>query len=429
VPVLREAFALAASGRPGPVLVDITADAQKSKAVFDWEDGVPHRHLRHLPPRPDPEQLQKALKLIKAARKPLILAGRGIDLSGARQEVLAFAEKTATPIATTLLALGVIPASHPLNLGMMGMHGEAWTNQAIQEADLLLAFGMRFDDRVTGDLKTYAPHAKKIHIEIDASELHKNVKVDVPLLGDLRETLLVLLPQVKSKDHQEWLAHVTTLRARVDAEGILADHGALHAPQVIHELWKGTEGRATIVSDVGQHQMWEAQYYKHDEAKSLITSGGLGTMGFALPAAIGAKLACPEKEVWVVAGDGGFQMNMQELMTLMQEGIKVNIAVINNGYLGMVRQWQELFYERRYAATPMLNPDFVKLAAAFGISGRTVTARSEVPGAIAEARGAEGPFLIEFQVEQETCVYPMVPAGASLQNMLRREPAQIGEVS
>jgi len=429
VPVLREAFALAASGRPGPVLVDITADAQKSQAVFDWEDGVPHRHLRHLPPRPDPEQLQKALKLIKAARKPLILAGRGIDLSGARQEVLAFAEKTATPIATTLLALGVIPASHPLNLGMMGMHGEAWTNQAIQEADLLLAFGMRFDDRVTGDLKTYAPHARKIHIEIDASELHKNVKVDVPLLGDLRETLLVLLPQVKAKDHQEWLAHVAALRERVDVDGILEDQGSLHAPQVIHELWQGTGGRATIVTDVGQHQMWEAQYYKHDEARSLITSAGLGTMGFGLPAAIGAKLACPEKEVWVVAGDGGFQMNMQELMTLVQEGIKVNIAVINNSYLGMVRQWQELFYERRYAATPILSPDFVKLAAAFGIPGRTVTARSEVPGAIAEARSTAGPFLIEFQVEQETCVYPMVPAGASLQNMLRREPAQIGAVS
>jgi len=423
VPVLREAFALATTGRPGAVLVDITSDAQKAKTVFDWEDAVPHRHLRHLPPRPDAEQIQNALKLIKNAKRPVILAGRGIDLSGARQEVLAFAEKTSTPIAATLLGLGAIPASHPLNLGMMGMHGEAWTNQTIQEADLLLAFGMRFDDRVTGDLKTYAPHARKIHIEIDPSELHKNVRVDVAILGDLKETLRVLLPQVKAKDHSDWLDHVAALRGRVDAEAILEDHGTLHAPQVIHDLWKGTEGGATIVTDVGQHQMWEAQYYKHDDEKSLITSGGLGTMGFALPAAIGAKLACPDREVWVVAGDGGFQMNMQELMTLQQEGVKVNIAVINNGYLGMVRQWQELFYQRRYAATPMLNPDFVQLAKAFGIPGRTVTARAEVADAIAEARRSEGPYLIEFQVEQETSVYPMVPAGASLHHMLRREPA------
>jgi acetolactate synthase I/II/III large subunit len=421
VPVLREAFALATSGRPGAVLVDITSDAQKATAAFDWEGSVPHRHTRHLPPRPDPEQLEQALKLIHSAKRPLILAGRGIELSNARQEVLAFAEKTSTPIAVTLLGLGAIPASHPLNLGMMGMHGEAWTNQAIQEADLLLAFGMRFDDRVTGDLKTYAPHAKKIHVEIDASEIHKNVKVDVPILGDLRETLRALLPQVKTRNHAEWLGHLETLRGNVNAEAILEDSGDLHAPQVIHDLWKGTEGKATIVSDVGQHQMWEAQYYKHDDPRSLITSGGLGTMGFALPAAIGAKMACPEKEVWVVVGDGGFQMNVQELMTLVQEGIKVNIAVINNGYLGMVRQWQELFYQRRYAATPMLNPDFVRLAAAFGIPGRAVSARADVAPAIQEARAAEGPFLIEFQVEQETSVYPMVPTGASLHHMLRRE--------
>jgi len=423
VPVLREAFALATSGRPGAVLVDVTADAQKATAVFDWEGNAPHRHLRHLPPRPDPEQIQKALKLIRAARRPVILAGRGIELSGARPEVLAFAEKTSTPIATTLLALGTIPASHPLNLGMMGMHGESWTNQAIQESDLLLAFGMRFDDRVTGDLQTYAPRAKKIHIEIDASELHKNVKVDVPVLADLREALDVLLPRVKANRHPEWLARIKDLRGDADPDAILVDQGSLRAPQVIHELWKGTGGQATIVSDVGQHQMWEAQYYKHDDPRSLITSGGLGTMGFALPAAIGAKLACPGKEVWVVAGDGGFQMNIQELMTLVQEGVKVNIAVINNGYLGMVRQWQELFYQGRYAATPMLNPDFVKLARAYGIPGRAVASLAETPSAIAEARGTEGPFLIEFRVEQETCVYPMVPSGAALHQMLRREPA------
>ena len=428
VPTLREAFAVATSGRPGPVLVDITSDAQKNKGTFDWDNAIPHRHLRHLPPRPDPEQLQKALRLIRNAKRPVILAGRGIELSGARQEVLEFAEKTGTPIAVTLLGLGVIPASHRLNLGMMGMHGEAWTNQAIQESDLLLAFGMRFDDRVTGDLKTYAPHAKKVHVEIDPSEIGKNVKADAPVLGDLRECLKLLLPQVKGKDHAEWLARVAELRGQVRAEAILEDTGVLHAPQVIHDLWRETGGAATVVTDVGQHQMWEAQYYKHDEARSLITSGGLGTMGFALPAALGAKLACPEQEVWAVAGDGGFQMNMQELMTLRQEGVKVNLAVINNGYLGMVRQWQELFYQRRYNATPMLNPDFVKLAQAFGIPGCTVSSRAEVAPAIRAARAAEGPYLIEFQVEQETSVYPMVPAGASLHDMLRRESALPGAV-
>ncbi|HWQ08378.1 MAG TPA: thiamine pyrophosphate-dependent enzyme, partial [Holophaga sp.] len=372
---------------------------------------------------PDPDQLQKALKLLRSAKRPLILAGRGVEISGARTEVLALAEKVGAPIAMTLLALGTIPASHPLALGMMGMHGEAWTNQAIQEADLLLAFGMRFDDRVTGDLRTYAPHARKIHVEVDPSEINKNVRVDVPILGDLRETLRVLLPQLKAQERPEWLARVKALRAGVDAEAILVDHGSLRAPQVFHDLWEATGGEATIVTDVGQHQMWEAQYYKHDAPRSLITSGGLGTMGFALPAAIGAKLARPGQEIWAVAGDGGFQMNVQELMTLVQEGLKVNLAVINNGYLGMVRQWQELFYQGRYAFTPMLSPDFVKLAAAFGIPGRRVTARAQVAEAVAEARQAPGPFLIEFQVEQETSVYPMVPTGASLHHMLRRGSA------
>jgi len=420
-PTLREAFVLAMSGRPGPVLVDITSDAQKNMTDIDWDAiPVPTRHLRHLPPKPSTETIQKAMELLKAAKRPLILAGRGIQISGARQEVLALAEKANIPITTTLLGIGTIPANHPLNLGMMGMHGEAWTNQAIQEADLLLAFGMRFDDRVTGDLATYAQTAKKIHIEIDQSELHKNVKVDVPILGDLREAVAAMLAVLEPMEHAEWLGHVNELRQGVNEEAILEDHGGLHAPQVIHDLWKYTDGKAVVVSDVGQHQMWEAQYYKHNEDRSLITSGGLGTMGFALPAAMGAKFACPEKEVWVIAGDGGFQMNVQELMTLIQEGIKVNIAVINNGFLGMVRQWQELFYQRRYAATPMISPDFVKLAESFGIQGRRVTKREEVEGAVKEAREAEGSYLLEFVVDQEFNVMPMVPAGGKLDQMIRR---------
>jgi acetolactate synthase-1/2/3 large subunit len=420
-PVMREAFALARSGRPGPVLVDITSDAQKNMTEIDWDKvPVPTRQLRHQPPKPSAEVIDKAMELLKAAKRPLILAGRGIQLSGARQEVIDFAEKANIPITTTLLAIGTIPSNHPLNLGMMGMHGEAWTNQAIQEADLLLAFGMRFDDRVTGDLATYALSAKKIHIEIDKSEIHKNVHVDVPILGDLREALVAMLAKLDKQDHSDWVSHVNSLRTNVNEEAILEDHGGLHAPQVIHDLWKYTNGAAVVVTDVGQHQMWEAQYYKHNEDRSLITSGGLGTMGFALPAAMGAKMACPEKEVWSIAGDGGFQMNMQEMMTLVQEGIKINMVVINNGYLGMVRQWQELFYQRRYAATPMISPDFVKLAEAFGIPGRRVTQRSDVEAAVKEARESEGSFLLEFVVDQEFNVMPMVPAGGKLDQMIRR---------
>lgn len=422
-PALREAFAVAKTGRPGPVLVDITSDAQKQRIEFDWEAAAPTRHLRHVPQKPSREALDKALGLIRAAKRPLILAGRGILLSGAWEEAVAFAEKTSTPIAATLLGLGTLRASHPLNLGMMGMHGEAWTNQAIQEADLLLAFGMRFDDRVTGDLATYAVNAKKIHVDIDASEFHKIVRVDAPVLGDLKDVLAELTPALEPVEHREWLDRIQELRSSVNVDAILEDHGGLHAPQVIHDICRLTEGKAIVVTDVGQHQMWTAQYYRHEVANSLITSGGLGTMGFGLPAAIGAKLACPDREVWLMCGDGGFQMNMQELMTMMQEGIKVNVAILNNGFLGMVRQWQELFYERRYAATPLKQPDFVALAEAFGVHGRRVETRSQVAEAVKEARASSEPFLLDFRVEQEFSVFPMVPAGASISDMLRRGEA------
>ncbi|HWQ09617.1 MAG TPA: thiamine pyrophosphate-dependent enzyme, partial [Holophaga sp.] len=359
-----------------------------------------------------------------AARRPLILAGHGVVLSGAARELLAFAERTTTPIAATLLGLGAIPASHPLNLGMMGMHGEAWTNQAIQEADLLLAFGMRFDDRVTGCVETFAPHARKVHVEIDASEFHKNIPVDVPILGDVREVLRALLPEAAPQEHGPWLARLQDLRRQARADDILEGDGALRAPLIFHKLWHATGGKALMVTDVGQNQMWEAQYYPHELENGLVTSGGLGTMGFSLPAAIGAKLACPDKEVWVVVGDGGFQMNVQELMTLVQEGIKLNLAVLNNGYLGMVRQLQEFFCGGRYAAVSMANPDFVALADAYGIPGLRVDRRQDVASAIQAARDCPGPFLIEFRVEQELSVYPMVPAGASLDAMLRRNGRQ-----
>jgi acetolactate synthase-1/2/3 large subunit len=427
---LREAFAVAGSGRPGPVLVDITKDAQQGRAVLDWEGAQPTRHLRHLPPFPAATDLAEAAALINAAKRPVILAGHGIQLSGARAEVLALAERADIPFALTLLGLGAVPATHALSLGMMGMHGESWVNQAIQEADLLIALGMRFDDRVTGRLREYAPNAKKIHLDIDASEFNKNVAVDLPLGGDLLQVLQALLPGVAVGDRSAWLARIRTWRGDSAVRDIqnLPDDGHLYAAHVMHDLWRITKGEAVVVTDVGQHQMWEAQYYKHDGARSLITSGGAGTMGFALPAAIGAKIARPEAEVWVVAGDGGFQMTFAELMTAVQERVKVNIAVINNGFLGMVRQWQALFYEGRYAATPILSPDFVKLADAFGIPGRRVDRRPDLAAAVAAARAAEGTSLIEFRVEQEDSVYPMVAAGAALHDMIRRpSPSPLAE--
>jgi len=428
---IREAFYVARSGRPGPVLIDITKDAQQTSCEFDWEAAKPQLPGYRPDLSPAREEYEQALELIQNAKRPVILAGHGIIVSAALKEVRDFAERTGIPVAMTLLGIGSFPASHPLNLGMMGMHGEAWVNHTIQEADLLLALGMRFDDRVTGNLKTYAPNAKKIHVEIDPAEINKNVKVDVALVGDLRQVLHALLPHVDSVDRSEWLDFIDRLKGDSAVRDIqnLPDNGHLYAAHVINDLWHETrDADSIVVTDVGQHQMWEAQYYKHERARSLITSGGLGTMGFALPAAIGAKVARPEAEVWVVVGDGGFQMTMAELATIVQENLKVNIAVVNNGYLGMVRQWQEFFYERNYQATPLLNPDFVKLAGAYGIKSVAVSRRSEVVPAVESARQHDGPVLIDFKVEQEDTVYPMVAAGASLHEMIRR-PSPIVETA
>jgi acetolactate synthase I/II/III large subunit len=420
-PAVREAFQIAASGRPGPVLIDITKDAQQTSCEFDWDAAAPRPHAR--PARVlDPNAVAAALRLINTAERPVILAGHGIILSEATDVVRQFAERARIPIAMTLLGIGGIPASHPLNLGMMGMHGEAWVNTAIQEADLLLAFGMRFDDRVTGNLKTYAQNARKIHIDIDPAEIGKNVPVDVGLVGDLRTMLETLLPGVQPGDRAPWLKHIDDLKGDSAVRDIqnLPDDGHLYAAHVIHDLWRETSGRAIVVTDVGQHQMWEAQYYHHNDPRTLITSGGLGTMGFALPAAIGAKFACPDAEVWVVAGDGGFQMTMAELATIAQEKLDVKVAIINNGYLGMVRQWQEFFYERRYAATPLLSPDYVKIGEAYGLAARAISRRADVVPSVQAARAHKGTTILEFRVEQEDSVYPMVPAGADLHAMIRR---------
>ncbi|HUA93592.1 MAG TPA: biosynthetic-type acetolactate synthase large subunit [Terracidiphilus sp.] len=420
--VLRHAFQIARSGRPGPVLVDITKDAQQATAIFDFAAAKPKPYRPHPMLTVEESGLAQAAELIRNAKRPVILAGHGVSESGAMEQVRTLAERAQIPVALTLLGLGNFPASHPLNMGMMGMHGEAWVNNAIQEADLLIACGMRFDDRVIGTPSTYALKAKKIHIEIDPAEINKNVKVDVALVGDLREVLEDLLPRIAGRDGSAWLKTVDASKGAVAVRDIknLPDLGHLYAAHVMHDLWRITGGNAVVVTDVGQHQMWEAQYFHHEQPRTLITSGGLGTMGFALPAAIGAKMACPEKEVWVVAGDGGFQMTAAELSTIVQEKLKINIAIINNGYLGMVRQWQEFFYERNYEATPLVSPDFVKLADAHGIQGRAVRTRGEVAAAVEEARAAKGAFLLNFLVEKEDSVYPMIPAGSALHEMIRR---------
>jgi acetolactate synthase-1/2/3 large subunit len=443
-PTVRKAFQVARSGRPGPVLVDITKDAQQAMAAFSFEAAAPAPARPHPMLKAETNSFAAAIELIKQAKRPLILAGHGIVESGARDQVIDFAERRQIPVASTLLGLGAFPTYHPLSLGMMGMHGESWVNQAIQQADLLLAFGMRFDDRVTGNLAHYAPKAKKIHIDIDPSEVNKNVKVDVALIGDLRKTLEELLPllgepladaetwdRANEKSYglpaTPWLREIDAMKGTAAVRDIinLPDNGHLYAAHVINDIWRealdaGRLAQTVIVTDVGQHQMWEAQYYKHDAPRSLITSGGLGTMGFALPAAIGAKAACPEKDVWVIAGDGGFQMTAAELSTIVQEGYAINIAVINNGFLGMVRQWQEAFYDKNYSASPILSPDFVMLAAAHGIDGATVSKRKDVTPTVTKARTSGKAFLINFQVEKEDGVYPMIAPGAALHEMVRR---------
>jgi acetolactate synthase-1/2/3 large subunit len=419
--VVAEAFYIARSGRPGPVLIDICKNAQIEQAEFEYPEEV--KLPGYQPPSHAPQaDLQKAVELIEKAKRPVILCGHGVMMSGAEEVLQHFAVKTQTPVAMTLLGLGAFPASHELSLGMMGMHGEAHCNLAIQNADLLLAFGMRFDDRVTGTLNTYAPGAKKIHIDIDPSEIHKNVKADVPLVGDLKTVVTDLVPLVDEYEHEEWMQQIKEWKADGDTRSIMSwpEDGKLHVSHLVHDLWEATEGGAIVTTDVGQHQMWTAQYYFMEKPKRWLSSGGAGTMGFGLPSAIGAWFANKEEEVWTVVGDGGFQMTQAELSTAMQEGANVKIAIMNNNFLGMVRQWQEFFFEKRYSAVNMRTPDFVKIAEAHGIPARLVTKPEEVQDAIAFAHSTPGPVLLEFRVEQEEAVYPMVPTGAALDQMLRR---------
>lgn len=422
-PTIREAFYLARTGRPGPVLIDIPKDVQTEVTEFTYPDKpivMPNK------PRENgclKTALNEMLGMIAASKRPVILAGQGILLSESENELRAFAEKASIPVTSTLLGKGVIPDSHELNLGMMGMHGEPQANLAIQKSDLLLALGMRFDDRVTGNLKEYATEAKKIHIDIDASEINKNVRVELGIVGDLKKVLAMAIEAMPEKNNPDWMDQVQDWRSDSIKRDIKAmdPKGKLYAAQVIRKIWEHTKGDVILSTDVGQHQMWAAQYFDRESSRTLITSGGLGTMGFGFPAAIGAKMGCPDRQVWALVGDGGFQMTMTELGTAVEQKVKVVIAIINNGYLGMVRQWQEMFYEERYHMTPMHSPDFCKLADAYGIPSRRVTHPDEIKDAIDFAgKAEEGPVILEFVVQREDMVYPMVSPGQALHKMVQR---------
>nr|MDA8216747.1 biosynthetic-type acetolactate synthase large subunit [Dehalococcoidales bacterium] len=407
-PTLREAFFLANSGRPGPVLVDLPRDILTGKTKFEYPDRVPRPGYRPVV-HGHPHQIQRAVQAIKQAKRPLIVAGHGISIAKGWNELRQFAEKIDAPVVETLLGLSALPGDHPLSLGMAGMHGVAWANLAVQNADLLIALGMRMDDRFTGNLQQFAPQAKVVQIDIDPAEIGKRVPVAVPIVGDVRLTLQALMAQTPEMAHREWLCQIDAWR---DRHPLVVGEGNLPPQEVIRALNHTTKGQAPVVSDVGQHQMWVAQHYQFNRLNSFFTSGGLGTMGYSLPAALGVQAASPDDPTWVVVGDGGFQMNMQELATVAQERLPIKIVIMNNGFLGMVRQWQELFHGARYMATPITGPDFVALAATFGIPGQRVTKAEELESAFANARRAEGPYLLDCLVDKDENVYPMVHPGA-----------------
>jgi len=414
--IVKEAFYLARSGRPGPVLIDIPRDVFIDEVEFHYPAKV---NLPGYKPtlQGHPAQIKKAAKLISEARQPVIIAGRGVIISGAYDELKYLAETAQVPVVTTLLGIGCFPESHVLSFGMLGMHGMAYANMAVNDADLIIAIGMRFDDRATARTSAFAPHAHIIHIDIDPAEIGKNVRVDVPIVGDIKLVLNALNELVISSEHVAWVRQLDDWRQEHPSVVIRDSEGLL--PQfVIRKIYEVTRGEAIVVTGVGQNQMWAAQHYWYNRPASLISSGGLGTMGFELPAAMGAKVGRPEDTVWCIAGDGGFQMTIQELATIVQENVAVKVAILNNGYLGMVRQWQELFYQRRYVATPLSGPDFVRVAEAYGIPALRVTRQEEVVPAVEQAMAEPGPFIIDFRIEPEENVFPMVPPGAALAEVL-----------
>jgi acetolactate synthase I/II/III large subunit len=414
--IVAEAFYIASTGRPGPVLIDIPSDVQQQEYEFTWPESI---EMRSYKPTlfGHPGQIKKAVKAIVASKKPIIYAGGGIVTANGHNELREFAEKINAPVTLTLMGLGAFPATHPLFLGMLGMHGTAYANYATMNADLIIAVGARFDDRVTGKLETFAKNAKIIHIDIDPSSISKNVAVDIPIVGDAKNILGQILEELKKKpDTSEWLKTVEAWKRKHPLK--YEYKGKINPQYVIEQIGEVTKGNAIITTEVGQHQMWAAQWYKALYPRSFISSGGLGTMGFGFPAAMGAKMGCPEKVVFDIAGDGSIQMNIQELATCVCNKIPVKVAILNNGYLGMVRQWQELFYKHRYSHTPLYNPDFVKVAEAYGGVGIRVTKKEEVSPAIEQAIATDNIVFIDFHVEPEENVYPMVPAGESIDKMI-----------
>jgi acetolactate synthase-1/2/3 large subunit len=410
---MQEAFYIATTGRPGPVLVDIPRDVLQHKGRFTWRDKVALRGYRPNGTHLDPNEVQKAADLIENSERPVIISGHGVIISRAYKEILEFAEKTSIPVITTLLGISGFPGTHPLYMGMPGMHGMYWNNRTINEADLVIGIGMRFDDRVTGRLKDFAPKAQIIHMDIDPAEIGKNVRPAAALQGDVKVTLSELNKQVKSKDRPQWMAWIEEMRSNHPSIVIRETDEVL--PQyVIDSIYRETKGDCYVVTGVGQHQMWAAQHFWYDRPNSFVTSGGLGTMGFEVPAAMGVQVAAPNDTVWSIAGDGGFMMTMQELATIAEYDWPIKFAIINNSVLGMVRQWQELFYQNNVVATPLKNPDFVKLAEGFGILGLRAQRKEEVVPVIQQAMEHDGPVVIDFRVKYDENCYPMVPPGASL---------------
>ncbi|HAV10314.1 MAG TPA: biosynthetic-type acetolactate synthase large subunit [Dehalococcoidia bacterium] len=413
---VKEAFYIARTGRPGPVLIDIPKDILQAKTEAHYPDkiellGSKTKLFGH------PAQIKKAAELINAAKAPIIIAGRGVNISRAYDDLKELAEKAQIPVVTTLLGIGCFPETHVLSFGMLGMHGMAYANKGIHASDLVIAIGMRFDDRATGVIQTFAPNAKIIHIDIDPAEIGKNIRVDVPIVGDVKNILKALNEQIIPCEHLDWFRRLDQWRHDHPALEIRDAEGCL--PQyVIRQIYEATKGDAVLVTGVGQHQMWAAQFFYYDKPNSLITSGGLGTMGFELPGAVGAQIGCPDENVWCIAGDGSIQMTIQELATIVQENLPIKIAILNNGYLGMVRQWQELFYQKRYVHTQLASPDFVKIAEAYGIPAVRAEKKIDVIPAIQQAMDYEGPFLIDFVVEPEENVFPIVPPGAALVEFL-----------
>jgi acetolactate synthase-1/2/3 large subunit len=421
--IVKEAFYLARSGRPGPVLIDLPKDVTTEPAEFTYPEKIVLPGYK-IPTRGHPTQLKSAAEMINKAQRPLIIAGRGVIISGGSLDLKQLAESAQIPVTTTLLGIGCFPGNHVLYLGMAGMHGTGYANKALENADVIIAIGMRFDDRLTGKVSAFARHAKIIHIDLDPAEIGKNVHVDVPIVGDVRAVLQAMHKMIENNQHMDWLRQIEDWRKEhplLDIE----DRAGLLPQYIIHQLYEVTGGDAIIVTGVGQHQMWTAQHYAFQEPDRFISSGGLGTMGFGLPAAMGAKVGCPDKTVWVVDGDGSLQMTIQELATLVQDKINVKIAIMNNGYLGMVRQWQDLFYNKNYVATPLSCPDFVKIAEAYCIQGLRVTRREDVRPAMEQAMAHDGPFLIDFMVEPEENVYPMVPQGAANIEFIERPRKEV----